>query len=163
MNYGQINGARELASLRQACADLSIGSPLELNLSDFGRVVKSGLTDAGLHIVDDAFTPGRNLLFIVAAAAVANARGINRIVLGLLSEETIIFPDQSDEFLSVAGKAIEVSLGVQMEILTPLRDYRKTDVVNLAKKLQVKEYYSCHAGTVPPCGVCIACREYEEG
>ncbi|ESY51233.1 MULTISPECIES: 7-cyano-7-deazaguanine synthase [unclassified Mesorhizobium] len=162
IDYGQINAAREFDSLVMACADLALGAPLKLDFSSFGHHVKSGLTDPSLHISRDAFTPCRNLLFIVSAAAVASSRGISKIVLGLLSEETILFPDQSDKFLQSASGAIEAALGVTMEILTPLRDYRKKDVLKLADRLGVKSYYSCHAGTIPPCGKCIACKEYEE-
>ncbi|PBB22841.1 7-cyano-7-deazaguanine synthase [Mesorhizobium sp. WSM4308] len=162
IDYGQINAEREFQSLNKACRDLHLGLPVRLDFSSFGRHVKSGLTDRSLHISRDAFTPCRNLFFIVSAAAIASSRGINKIVLGLLSEETMIFPDQSDRFLNAASAAIEGALGVRMEILTPLRDYRKSDVLRLASQLGVKSYYSCHAGTVPPCGECIACKEYEE-
>jgi 7-cyano-7-deazaguanine synthase len=162
ISYGQLNAEREFSALQLTCDDLSLTPPLRLDFSDFGRIVRSGLTDSTLDIVNDAFTPCRNLLFLVSAAAVANSRGINKIVLGLLSEETMIFPDQSDSFLFAAEAAIESALGVKIRILTPLRDYRKSDVLRLANKLGLKNYYSCHAGTVPPCGKCIACKEYEE-
>jgi 7-cyano-7-deazaguanine synthase len=162
IGYGQLNAEREFAALQLTCEDLSLEPPLRLDFSDFGRLVKSGLTDSNLNIVDDAFTPCRNLLFLVSAAAVANSRGIDKIVLGLLSEETMIFPDQSESFLIAAGAVIEAALGVRIQILTPLRDYRKPDVLRLANTLGLKNYYSCHAGTIPPCGKCIACKEYEE-
>jgi 7-cyano-7-deazaguanine synthase len=162
VSYGQLNEEREFDALSLTCENLRLGPPLRLDFSDFGRLVKSGLTDSALDIVNDAFTPCRNLLFLVSAAAVGNSRGINKIVIGLLSEETLIFPDQSDRFLAAAANAVEAALGVKMEILTPLRDYRKADVLLLAGRLGLKNYYSCHAGTIPPCGKCIACNEYKE-
>jgi 7-cyano-7-deazaguanine synthase len=82
-------------------------------------------------------------------------------VLGLLSEATIIFPDQSDRFLAAAATAVSEALNVDMEIVVPLREFRKADVVRVAEEIGLSDYYSCHAGTIPPCGVCIACKEYE--
>lgn len=162
VNYGQINCTVEFSALEESCDSLKLPYPEVLNLNGYGALIKSGLTQSNLHIVQDAFTPCRNLLFIVGAAAVANSRGIDKVVLGLLHESTILFPDQSDKFIESARRAISDALAVEMEILLPLRDFRKSDVVKLANELGVTGY-SCHAGTTPPCGVCIACREYEGG
>ncbi|WP_263492929.1 7-cyano-7-deazaguanine synthase [Mesorhizobium sp. CA16] len=161
IDYGQINASKEYGSLQQSCEKLGLGSPFTVDLRGYGAGIRSGLTDPTLDIVADAFTPCRNLLFIVMAAAVANQNGINKIVLGLLTEATMLFPDQSDKFLLSAARAISDALGVEMEIVVPLREFHKADVVRLAKELNVKHHYSCHAGTIPPCGVCIACKEYE--
>jgi 7-cyano-7-deazaguanine synthase len=132
-------------------------------MPDFGRHVSSGLTDKRLHIVDQAFTPCRNLIFIVLAAAIARKHGTTKIVLGLLSEETALFPDQTDSFLDQARLAINAATGEFFDIITPLREFRKSDVMQLATHIGVTTYYSCHAGTEEPCGECIACREYNGG
>ncbi|WP_181183719.1 MULTISPECIES: 7-cyano-7-deazaguanine synthase [unclassified Mesorhizobium] len=161
INYGQINANKEYASLQASCEKLDLGPPLTIDLRGYGTAIKSGLTEPTLDIVGDAFTPCRNLLFIVMAAAVANQNGITKIVLGLLTEATMLFPDQSDRFLLSATRAVSDALGVEMEIVVPLREFHKADVVRLAGELNVKNHYSCHAGTTPPCGVCIACKEYE--
>lgn len=161
VDYGQINRDMEFSALKSAAQYLGLEDPIVLDFHDFGRVVRSGLTQASLDVVQDAFTPCRNLLFIVAAAAVANTRGLTTLVLGLLDEATIIFPDQSDAFIAAAEHAISNALGVKMDIVLPLRDFRKSDVVRLSRELGVTSSYSCHAGTVPPCGVCIACKEYD--
>ncbi|WP_430251476.1 7-cyano-7-deazaguanine synthase [Neorhizobium sp. DAR64860/K0K1] len=162
INYGQLNYSRELASLRHNCTSLGIQSPMELNLSDFGRTLSTGLTDATKDVVADAFTPCRNLLFIVSAAAIGYKYGIDKIVLGLLSEKSAIFPDQSDDFIRDAESAVASALGVRFTIILPLRDFVKAEVLKLAQQLGVTDYYSCHAGTEIPCGKCIACSEYGE-
>jgi 7-cyano-7-deazaguanine synthase len=139
---------------------LGIRAPLELDLSHFGRTLATGLTDPTKDVVEDAFTPCRNLLFIVTAAAIGYKYGIDKIVMGLLSEKTAIFPDQSDEFIRDAENAIASALGVRFTIALPLRDFIKAEVVELGKQLGVTDFYSCHAGTEIPCGKCIACSEY---
>jgi len=162
INYGQLNYAREFASLKRNCSHLGVSDPLELDFSDFGGKLSTGLTDVQKDIVADAFTPCRNLLFIVAAAAFGSKFGINKIVMGLLSEKTAIFPDQSDEFVRSAENVITSALGVKFEIILPLRDFIKAEVVELGTKLGVTDFYSCHSGTEAPCGKCIACKEYGE-
>lgn len=160
IDYGQLNCEAEFGSLQRNCLTLGLGEPVRLNMSGYGKTLSTGLTDATKHIVDDAFTPCRNLLFIVAAAALAYKHGADRIVMGLLSEATCIFPDQSDEFIRSAENAISVALGVNMTIVLPLREMTKRDVVSLASQIQLDSYYSCHAGGIEPCGKCIACLEY---
>ena len=162
INYGQLNYAQEFASLKRNCQRLEIGEPIAIDLSGFGEKLPSGLTDASLDVFADAFTPCRNLLFIVMAAAFGSKLGINKIVMGLLSEKTAIFPDQTDDFISCAERAINEALGLDFKILLPLRDLAKNEVVELAKKIGVTEFYSCHSGTETPCGKCIACKEYGE-
>jgi 7-cyano-7-deazaguanine synthase len=160
IDYGQLNCEAEFRALIHNCSVLGVDEPIRLDLSSFGRTLSTGLTDATKHIVDDAFTPCRNLLFIVTAAAIAYKHGSQRIVMGLLSEATCIFPDQTDKFIAAAENAISVSLGVNMKIVVPLREMTKQDVVKLATEIQLDTYYSCHAGGVEPCGKCIACLEY---
>jgi 7-cyano-7-deazaguanine synthase len=160
INYGQLNYDREWGALVAACAAHRFPQPVVFDFSSFGKIVRSGLTDKKLRINEDAFTPTRNLLFIVLAAAVAYSRGVANIVIGLLAERTTIFPDQSDRFLRTAEAALLESLGVQIAIHCPLRDMTKQDVVSLARARSIANFYSCHSGTEVPCGKCIACREY---
>lgn len=163
INYGQRNRLAEFEALQRSCALGGFPTPTVMDVSGFGEVVRSGLTDSSLKVLEDAFTPNRNLLFIVLAASVAYSRGVPNIVLGFLAEQTAIFPDQTDAFLGLAERAIGESLGADIKIICPLRDLRKHDVVALARELSVTHYYSCHVGDEKPCGRCIACLEYTEG
>jgi 7-cyano-7-deazaguanine synthase len=114
-------------------------------------------------VLEDAFTPNRNLLFLLAAASIAYTKGAAWIVMGLLAEKTTIFPDQKDAFLFEAESVLTASLGTRIRIVCPLRDMVKDDVVRLASKLNIRDFYSCHSGTPEPCGRCIACLEYATG
>lgn len=79
---------------------------------------------------------------------------------GLLTEESAIFPDQTDVFLRTAEEMLSISLGVSIRVICPLRDFTKADVVRTAAEIGIERHYSCHAGG-QPCGRCIACLEYE--
>jgi 7-cyano-7-deazaguanine synthase len=163
IDYGQRNKDREFASLLKNIETGEFAEPEIFDVSGFGKVIRSGLTDPEKRVYEDAFTPNRNLLFLVLASALAHTRGISNLVLGFLSERTAIFPDQTDRFLQLAETVISESLGVKMNISVPLRDFTKSAVVELAGKLQIKSAYSCHLGTAEPCGKCIACLEYGSG
>src|SRR5687767_6438500 len=102
IDYGQRSRERELSSLQQNCLDHRFPEPHVLNVSGFGASIKTGLTDPSKPVLEEAFTPGRNLLFITLAASVAYTKGARNIVMGLLSERTTIFPDQNDRFLRAA-------------------------------------------------------------
>jgi 7-cyano-7-deazaguanine synthase len=160
INYGQRNHEREWGALSGACASYRFPKPVRFDFSSFGTIIKSGLTNATLRVNDDAFTPTRNLLFLVLGGAVASSKGIRNIVVGFLSERTAIFPDQTDRFLRATEVALAESLGTQIEIHCPLRDMTKQDVLRLARARGISEFYSCHSGTEVPCGKCIACLEY---
>jgi 7-cyano-7-deazaguanine synthase len=160
LNYGQRNHAREWGALEASCKANRFSNPVNFEFPSFGKIIKSGLTDPSLRVAEDAFTPNRNLLFIVLGAAVAKSRGIRSIVIGLLAEPTTIFPDQTDTFLRAAELALIESLGSQIQIHCPLRDMAKQDVVAFARRRGISNYYSCHSGSEIPCGHCIACLEY---
>ena len=163
INYGQRNLKREFGSLNGNLKSAKFPSAQVMNISGFGKVIRTGLTDRNKRVLEDAFTPNRNLLFLTLAASVAYSHGISSVVLGFLSEKTAIFPDQSDQFLDSAAAALRESLGVNFHIICPLRDMTKPDVVRLSKALGVKSAYSCHSGSAKPCGKCIACLEYKKG
>jgi 7-cyano-7-deazaguanine synthase len=128
-------------------------------------LIRSGLTDRTLRIVEDAFTPGRNMLFLLIGAAYAYQVGADAVSIALLSEETSLFPDQTKSFLREAESMIVTCMGRPIRVLAPLADFQKADVVALAKVKGIDETYSCHAGDEKSCGICIACKEFdfEEG
>lgn len=163
VNYGQKNQEREFDSLLRNVKDQQFIEPVVIDISGFGKVIRTGLTDPDKRVLEDAFTPNRNLLFLTLGASVGFTKGASSLVVGLLSEKTAIFPDQSDRFLSIAEDAISESLGVSIKIYCPLRDMIKDEVVRLSHALGIKHSYSCHSGTVEPCGKCIACLEYATG
>ncbi|MER9164673.1 7-cyano-7-deazaguanine synthase [Mesorhizobium sp. M0715] len=163
IDYGQRSRDRELAACKGAMARLGLSEPKIADLSGFGLLVRSGLTDPSLNIVSDAFTPGRNLLFLLVAAAFAFQKNADAVSIGLLHEETSLFPDQTSAFLSDAESMIERSMGRTIRVLAPLSQFHKIDVVELARLKGIVGTYSCHEGGEQACGECIACNEFKFG
>jgi 7-cyano-7-deazaguanine synthase len=139
---------------------LELPEPKVANLGGYGELIRSGLTDRSLRVYEDAFTPGRNTLFLLAGAAYAAQIGADAVSIGLLNEDASLFPDQTRRFVASVEAMIELAVGRPVRILVPLADFHKKDVVALAKAKGIDGTYSCHLGEELPCGRCIACLEF---
>lgn len=160
IDYGQRAAVIEWTTCQEMHEKLALPKPVRMDLSGFGKVIISGLTSDALHIKDDAFTPTRNLLFLVAGAAYAFQVGASAVSIGVLSEEFSLFPDQTQVFLVKAEDAIHTALGRHIKVSAPLSEFSKADVVKLAREKGISGTYSCHQGLSAPCGICISCLEF---
>lgn len=161
INYGQLNAEKEYEGAKQHCKRFDLATPVRIEIPNYGRTITSGITDSRKHIVDDAFLPGRNLLLLLIASSFAFQNNCTAVSLGLLDESTALFSDQTDDFLISAEYTISKALGRKIEIIAPLRGFRKSDVVAMAKSRGIEGTYSCHAGGMAPCGNCISCKEFQ--
>jgi 7-cyano-7-deazaguanine synthase len=163
IDYGQRSKEKELDACRRAMALIGLGSPEVAELSGFGKLIRSGLTDRGLRVLEDAYTPGRNMLFLLTGAAYAERLGAEAVAIGLLHDQTCIFDDQRSDFLNAVEGLLRMAIGRPIEIIAPLKEFHKRDVVELAKEKGLTGTYSCHLGEDAACGKCIACLEYRFG
>jgi 7-cyano-7-deazaguanine synthase len=161
VDYGQRARERELSACRAAMHSMGLPEPTVASVPGFGALVRSGLTDSSLELVEDAFTPGRNLLFLLLGAAHAVKVGADSVAMGLLHEDSALFPDQTRDFVLSAERTISIAMGKTLRVLLPLAEFHKSEVVSLAKQKGISGTYSCHAGKEVPCGVCISCREFQ--
>lgn len=163
IDYGQRARQKEWETCQRVHAQLGLPPPTRMDLSGFGQVIHSGLTSEALDVKADAFTPGRNLLFLLMGSAYAYQVGASTVSTGLLAERFSLFPDQRSEFIKQAELTIEMSLGRRINVVMPLSDFSKADVVKLAQEKGIAGTYSCHAGGSQPCGECISCLEFGFG
>ena len=159
INYGQLCAQREWETVLDLHRQYSLPTPKAMNLKGFGEVVASGITDSQLRIYEDAFLPGRNLLFLLAGAAYAYQVRANAVAIGLLSEEHMLFPDQGSKFLGQTEDLLSLCLGQTIRVVAPLMEFTKGHVLELAHSKGIEGTYSCHAGQDQPCGICVSCRE----
>lgn len=160
VNYGQINLERERSACLRNFAALGLPLPEEVTVPGYGAFLPSGLTDSNKRIVEDAFLPGRNMLFLLLGAAHAQQVGASSVAIGFLDESLSLFPDQTRRFADDAGHLLSQIMRAPVQILTPLIRLDKSEVLAVARSKGISGTYSCHAGTETPCGSCIACREY---
>jgi 7-cyano-7-deazaguanine synthase len=160
IDYGQRARDKELAACRAVLARLGLPEPKVAELNGFGGLIRSGLTDPTLRVLEDAFTPGRNLLLLLMASAYAIQCGADAVSIGLLHEDASLFPDQTSAFLRQAEALLSASMGRSIRVIAPLAAFHKVDVVALAQEKGVVGTYSCHLGHDEACGACIACKEF---
>lgn len=158
IDYGQLAREKEWAACQDICHYLDL-EPHRMDISGFGKIIPSGITNSEFHIEKEAFLPTRNLLFLTVGAAYGYVKSANVIAIGLLSNP--IFPDQTLEFIQAAQRSISISLSVDIKILAPSISLDKSDTLRLARKygLPLDLTYSCHSGKEEPCGRCISCKE----
>lgn len=128
--------------------------------------------ETGANGLPTSFVPGRNILFLVAAAALAWRRGIRHLVGGMCETDYSGYPDCRDKTIKAIGRALDLGMDAQFTIHTPLMHLDKEATWSLAEEiggsalveLIVSETVTCYEGcrTVRHswgygCGVCPAC------
>lgn len=114
--------------------------------------------------IPSTYVPGRNLMFLSVAASLADAVGADAIVAGPNAIDFSGYPDCTPQFFTVAGQAINLGTvrGVKqgIEVLAPLMNLTKTDIVKLGVQLGVpfELTWSCYNGADKPCGYCDSCK-----
>jgi len=160
IDYGQLGYEKEWEACQKIHRTFNLSNPYKMDISGYGKTILSGITSKDKHVKDEAFLAGRNLILLTMGASYAYQNGANAVSIGFLKKDTAIFNDQTDEFLKKAQDTISYAMNYEIKILTPLRDFYKKDIVELAKQKNLYDTYSCHTGTDIPCGKCIACEEY---
>lgn len=120
----------------------------------------------------NTFVPGRNLLFLTYAAALAWRRGIRRIVAGMCETDYSGYPDCRDDTIKAMQVALNLGLQRRFVLETPLMWRDKAATWALAKRLGGdalvelirRQSHSCYLGdrTVLHdwgygCATCPAC------
>lgn len=159
VNYGQLGAAMEWAACQRLHAKHDLPPVTRMDISGFGQTIPSGITDPKLRINEDAFLPGRNLLLVLAGAALAYRIQAGSVAIGLLNPKDHLFPDQTLSFVEQCEAMIETAMDRHIAVLTPLIEFTKKDVLAMACTRGLEGTYSCHAGEETPCGKCVACVE----
>jgi 7-cyano-7-deazaguanine synthase len=159
VDYGQRAVDAEWKACQTVAKRHKLPTPKRMDLAGFGKRVASGITSRKLDVVAKAFLPGRNLLLLLAGSSYAASIGAHEVAIGLLDETKRLFEDQSRDFLGRAESLLRTATAVPITVRAPLISLSKRDVLELAKRRNVRGTYSCHAGTTPPCRKCLSCRE----
>jgi len=80
----------------------------------------------------NTFVPGRNLIFLTFAAALAYRRGITHIVGGMCETDYSGYPDCRDETIRALRGAVSLGMARPFEFHTPLMRLNKADTWRLA-------------------------------
>ena len=183
-DYGQRHHVEMQARLtvRSAFADRfpqwagRLGDDHVLDIASFGRVAESALTadreiEATERGLPSTFVPGRNLVFFVYAAALADRRGADALVGGMCETDFSGYPDCRRDTLDAQEKALRLGMARPFRIETPLMRLTKGETWALAHalggdalvELIRTETHTCYRGDRTShawgagCGTCPAC------
>jgi 7-cyano-7-deazaguanine synthase len=172
----------KIAALDPAWA-ARLGQDHCLDLGILGEISATAMTrDVAIQFdatgLPNTFVPGRNLLFLTFAAAVAYRRGLRHIVGGMCETDFSGYPDCRDD--TVKAMQVALNLGMQKSFVleTPLMWLDKAETWGLAERLGgsalidliIEETHTCYLGERGQrhewgygCGECPACKLRAEG
>jgi 7-cyano-7-deazaguanine synthase len=154
-----------------------------VDLSGYGAVAESALTaDRAIELAANGlpttFVPGRNLVFLTVAAAIAYRRGITTLVGGMCETDYSGYPDCRRETIDAQERALTLGLDTSIRIETPLMHLTKAETWALAHELGgddlvqliIEHSHTCYEGDRTHrhawgygCGECPACELRAKG
>ncbi len=133
---------RVLAELRRQFPAWAqrLGDDHVLDVAVLGQVSETSLTREMAFQIEasglpNTFVPGRNLLFLTLAAALAYRRGLEVIVTGVCETDFSGYPDCRDDTMKALQVALSLGLDRRLLIETPLMWLDKAQTWELAGQL----------------------------
>jgi 7-cyano-7-deazaguanine synthase len=160
-----------------------LGEDHVLDIRGFGQVAETALTaDRAIEMTErglpSTFVPGRNLVFLTYAAALADRRGLTALIGGMCETDYSGYPDCRRDTLDAMERALNLGMERNFRVETPLMRLTKTDTWALARGLGgealvdliVTQTHTCYRGQRDAlhawgygCGDCPACELREKG
>jgi 7-cyano-7-deazaguanine synthase len=190
-DYGQRHRAEltQQPVIREALARLKpewsrrLGPDHTLALPSLAAISETSLTrdmafEVTGHGLPNTFVPGRNLLFLTYAAALAWRRGIGILVGGMCETDFSGYPDCRNDTIEAMARALSLGLDRPLSIETPLMCRTTAETWPHADELGgaalidliVTETVTCYAGNRTDahawgygCGQCPACELRRKG
>ena len=154
-----------------------LGPDHVVDLTGYGRIAESALTaDRAIEMdargLPTTFVPGRNLVFLTCAAALADRRGLDVLVGGMCETDFSGYPDCRRDTVDAMAHALSLGLDKPVVIETPLMALTKADTWALAHDLGgeplvdliIEASHTCYRGDRAHrhawgygCGDCPAC------
>jgi 7-cyano-7-deazaguanine synthase len=155
-----------------------LGQDHVLNLAVLGQVSETSLTrDMAFQMSEsglpNTFVPGRNLLFLTLAAALAYRRDLRVLVTGVCETDFSGYPDCRDDTMKAMQLALSLGMDRRILIETPLMWIDKAETWEMARALGGDELveliivhsHTCYLGDREHrhawgygCGRCPACQ-----
>jgi len=173
---------RNLAALRPQWRE-RLGEDHLVELDGLARISETALTrDMPIQFAADGlpstFVPGRNLVFLTFAAALAYRRGAGHLVAGMCETDYSGYPDCRDETIKAMNRALNLGMARDFTVHTPLMRVDKAGTFAMARQiggdalldLVIEDTHTCYLGDRSNrhgwgygCGDCPACHLRADG
>ena len=107
--------------LLKAIGDTALTSDVAISMNENG--------------LPNTFVPGRNILFLTVAAAIAYRRGIGAIVTGVCETDYSGYPDCRDDFVKSMQVTLNIGMAQRFNLETPLMWIDKAATWRMAQEL----------------------------
>ncbi|MDQ2860163.1 MAG: 7-cyano-7-deazaguanine synthase QueC [Pseudomonadota bacterium] len=154
-----------------------------IDLRGFGAIGETAMTgeraiEIGESGLPSTYVPGRNLIFLTCAAALADRRGLDVLVAGMCETDYSGYPDCRRATLDALERALNLGMDRAFPIETPLMALTKAQTWAMAKRLGgdtlvdlvVEHTHTCYLGARNlrhawghGCGACPACELRAKG
>ena len=171
-----------MVALKPIWAD-KLGQDHVLELGALAAISDTALTrgvaiEVGASGLPTTFVPGRNLVFLAFAGALAYRRGVKHLVAGMCETDFSGYPDCRDDTIKCMQLALNLGMERRFVIHTPLMWVDKAATFALAHEIGgdaflhvlVEDTHTCYLGDRSQrhdwgygCGTCPACRLRAEG
>jgi 7-cyano-7-deazaguanine synthase len=171
-----------MAALRPSWAQ-RLGDDHVVKLDALGAISETALTREveiamGKGGLPTTFVPGRNLVFLTFAGALAYRRGARHLIAGMCETDFSGYPDCRDDTIKAMQLALNLGMERRFVIYTPLMFIDKAATFALGHEiggpdfvdLLVEETHTCYLGDRSQrhdwgygCGSCPACRLRADG
>ncbi len=168
-DYGQKSLNKEIVASKKLCEFYKVEHKV-IKLDWLKEITKTALVSdeeipsgEALNNTENSaksvWVPNRNGLFLNIAGAFADAQNFTHIIIGANKEEAQTFPDNTNDFIERVNAEFEFSTRVKPQIIAPLIDCDKVEIVRLALKNNVplEMLNSCYKNTQKHCGICESC------
>jgi 7-cyano-7-deazaguanine synthase len=152
-----------------------IAALAELSQTAMTHDIEITMNEQGLP---NTFVPGRNLMFLTLAGALAYRRGLTYIVAGMCETDYSGYPDCRDDAIKAMQIALNLGMEARFSVETPLMRLDKAATWRLAESLGgqklveliVEDTHTCYLGERSVrrewgygCGACPACELRAKG
>jgi 7-cyano-7-deazaguanine synthase len=172
----------KIAALRGAWGQ-RLGEDHVVPLDALASISETALTrDTAIEIaasgLPNTFVPGRNLVFLAFAGALAYRRGAQHLVAGMCETDFSGYPDCRNDTIQAMARALNLGMERDFVVHTPLMWVDKAATFRMAEEiggqplldLIIEETHTCYLGDRRRrhawgygCGDCPACRLRAEG
>ncbi|MBZ4672871.1 MAG: transcriptional regulator, ExsB family [Deferribacteraceae bacterium] len=170
VNYGQLTEKRELRAFNDIAEYYKVKEKLIVDISYLKDIGGSALTDEKIDVeegslnrvgIPKTYVPFRNANILSIATSWAEVIACEKIFIGAVEEDSSGYPDCRKVFYEAFNNLLKVGVNPEnnIEVITPLIELKKKDIVLLGKKLNAPLHltWSCYKSEDLACGNCDSC------
>ena len=168
--YKQRTEKRELKAFNDIADYYGVKKRIIIDLGFLKDVGGSSLTDENIDVeksnleisgIPSTYVPFRNANILSQAVSWAEVLKAGAIFIGAVEQDSAGYPDCRKVFYDAFNNVVKLGTKPEtnIEIITPLIDLKKSEIVKLGLKLNAPLHlsWSCYTNEVKACGECSSC------